>query len=495
VRLLLDAESFREISRRRREKRNGARTKQQQLDSDLRTIDTLQEELKSLEAARERRHALEIAIKRRKAIDAAEDAERRLEDLPEALSQATGAEIDRADEYARTLEDVDQEISRIEAQAERTMAAVNKSPLKDQLNPVSFVDSLTVPLGAISDSEDRLRHIAEELEAATATAASAQSRVGGDVKTERLSGLRRDDLRELEKLAKRAQELLGRQAALDARLKSLSGRDESDIRREDERLQAAVRALSGWLQARSPVRLDSNLAVALLIACALVTISAVVLAVSQVWIALLAVLLAGAALVYGYIGLRRVNSDLAVDERRQHQDAFPSDVPPPSHWEHDPVEARFSELIESLERLASELRRAGDRATVESELEVLGDDKKAFNQEWEVCCDRMGLDSAESPLHVFELVHSVLTWRESNAEVEKLQKQREAVADSHANELTQLNVLLDGIIDGNVQDARRAREAVSGLRTVATELTQNRADAKTGGRRPSGAPQVATENA
>jgi len=210
-----------------------------------RRLERLEHERGELQESRERIAALEQAVEYRRHQDALDAAETKLDELPDALEEMTGDELDGVAELRDQREEAEARAREARQDIEAAQAEIAAADLPEETPRDNLVVTLRERAQALQGVEDRIRQLEKQLRAADDGVEEARAALGDVTDPEALEDVDTALIQRAERVAEDAESLHSRQGVLEAVDDWLTAEVAVPDR---EGLDEAVRALRRWLQ-------------------------------------------------------------------------------------------------------------------------------------------------------------------------------------------------------------------------------------------------------
>lgn len=380
--------------------------------------------------------ALEQALTYRRHQSTVETIERRLEELPEALTDVTGNEPERLEKLREELANAQQAVQRARNESRAAQEQFGEADLPDEDPPKDLVPTLRRRVQTLKGIEGDIETLEREVRTARSKKEGARTALGDAADPEKLRQVNTGLLQRAERFAQSAESLRERQATLEAVDRWLSeGEPSIDV----ADLREAIRALRRWLQVpEGQASTIFSLKVAALAASALNILAgagSVVLftvGLTSGLVGFVGVLLLAAGLLLLFLSWRWGRGENRVESRETYESDYRhTPLEPPPAWEPDVIQEHLSRL----ERNLVEIRLAEERERLREKLrpdrEALAKEEKKLEKEAERLAHDLGarLDLGERSFLWF--IRTLAQWQEARTDLAGAEDALATARDQH----------------------------------------------------------------
>ena len=440
-----------------------AQLKQDALADREETLKSLEQTILKGETARVRQAHVETALE---LVGLREDQERlkaELAALPPACEKIVGRELDWLQKDERNLEEANEKVAQHEGELRDARDRIVESRLDEPLEASE--------LSAWRQRADSLSQLDLRREAADAVLAGEKKKL---VNASRAAGgsedvppeLTLEDDEELYRYLREATEAEQGRAALEQRLRLLSGHDFSEEQKTQQQLtERAADALREWL--RAPDSGGSEIRIGGLTR---VVATVVGLIVAALGLALAIAFhpafhgITGAGLIWVISAWLLSSRDDGADARQKAMDAFPPNVEAPTSWTADSVNERLQAVDQQVaESRASEMRardRAVERTGLESDLETARTREQNARDRGEELAARLRLENVPEAAELVDTVRALIALREARDSVAAAEGQCRALDLEFEEKREEIGNWLVGLGEEYPQDPEEAKARV-----------------------------------
>jgi exonuclease SbcC len=456
-----------------------AQLKQEALAEREETLNALEQKISEGETARARQAHVATALE---VVGLREEQERfqaELDALPTACGKLVGRELDWLEAEERKLEEAKERVAEHEGELRDARGQIVQSRLDESLE--------VSELSAWRQRADSLAQLAVRREAADAVLAgekkklgNASRAVGGSVDAP--PELTLEDHEELYRYLREATEAEQGRAALEQRLKLLSGHDFSAEQKKQQQLgERAADALRDWL--RSPDTGASEVRIGGLTRGAATVVGLVVAAIGlALGIAFHPALhgITGAGLVWAVSAWLLSSSDDRADARQKAMRSFPPDVEAPASWTVASVDERLRDIDQEIaESRASEMRardRSVEREGIASDLETAQSREQSARDRGEVLVARLCLERVPAAAELVDTARALIALREAREAVAAAEGQCGALAHEFEAKRAEIGSWLVGLGEEDPRDPEAAKARVHDVEERNRLLVDGRKD-------------------
>lgn len=406
-----------------------------------RRLDELERKRKELGEKREQAAALKKAETFRAHQESLDAAERKLEELPDALEKVTGDEPDRLAELREQRDEAEEAIRDARQAIEDARQELEDLDLPDEDPPEDLVPTLRRRAQKLRSHEEKIDRLEQELSGVQAQIEESRDALGEVTDLEALDQIDTELVQRADEIAQNAERLHEEQAVFEAVEAWLSGEEPPA---EADGLTEAIRALRRWLQQPESVvgedaaRRWTGIAGGLLTAMAggagivLAWAGAASPAVGFVGFGLV---LAGIVLLF-VIWRSRDASEASQIRETYERDFRRTDFDPPSKWEREAVEERLDQIQDTLVQVKVAKERAQRRRELAPDLDSLREREREVEQRVEEVREELGVAFELSERSFLWFVRRLEDWQSARVErariqggLEDVRRDREAIAE------------------------------------------------------------------
>ncbi|MDP6978738.1 MAG: AAA family ATPase [Myxococcota bacterium] len=456
-----------------------AQLKQEALAEREETLNSLEQTIREGENARVRQAHVATALELVGLREQQKRLTAELDALPPACGKIVGLELDWLETAERKLEEANEKVAQHEGELRDARNRIVESRLEEPLEASE--------LSAWRQRADSWAQLALRRETAYGVLAAEKKKL---VNASRVVGgsedappeLALEDDEELYRYLREATEVEQGRAALEQRLRLLSGHDFSVEQKKQQQLgERAAEALRDWL--RAPDTGGSEIRIGGLTRVAATVVGLVVAATGlALGIAFHPAFhgVTGAGLVWAISAWLLSSSDDRADAQQKAMDAFPPNVDAPASWTVASVNERLREIDQQIaESRASEMRardRSIERAGIESDLETARTREQSVRDRGEELVARLRLDRVPAAAELVDTARALIALREA--------RDAEAAAEGRCGALDldfeakreELGNWLVGLGEEDPQDPEAAKALVHEVEELSRLLVDSRKD-------------------
>ncbi|RLM91142.1 AAA family ATPase [Haloarcula sp. Atlit-7R] len=458
-----------------------ARNEVSELRKEQNELSRLRNELEAARRAQERSELLEQAIDYAQARNKLEQAESRLDELPDILDLVDGDEI----ESVRSLEDDIDEWTDKKDEAEKTKTdaqeRLDEADLPEEGLPTGRIDHLKDLRDDLDSAEDRKRDLQGDLADAKQQRETAREDIPLEVNTEDLVDLEPVTWKTVSKFAREAEELQSERETRQAVQRLLEDREHSGA--DLPTLQRSTRSLEEWLAASESTASNAGSEAYRIAVFSAVSLASTAVALGLLVNPLLFSILAVAVGIFWYGRRARSQSADGSDSRNSHRESFEkTSLKPPEAWNQDAVRSRLMELYSKIAEHELDKQRADWRDTLARDSDTLEQKEQDLEETRAKLQDQLGAAPDASDVELAVISKRVLDWQEAHDEVEGLQESIDTVDEQIETARDELQAKLDPYGYDDIQSSGETTETIRNLenREQQREAAQRDLDQATG---------------
>jgi len=389
-----------------------------------------------------------------------EGVSRLLEGFPPDMDRLGGRENESLATFRSDIGDAENRLQDALGDIEQQEARQTEVALPEGGIASERLDEQERHLAALKEAERDVRDARGDVAQAEKKRRSALRSLAA-IDADRIDAIDTASLDAIETLHRDRQTAHEKRSAVEARLALIGeGASEGDV----EVLAQGMGILREWLEAGPASVHDTSAkrnAELVLVLSALLGVTALTIAltVSPWWAALLVP--AAAAVVVA----RRGRANPPSDRRAERQAAFErTGLDAPDSWSPDAVGRRITDLEHAIARARQAEQRAGERRSLEQQLEQLAADTERLDAQRAELAEQLGLEADIGTLPLTDLATNLRAYREASEALASAQEDATAADDERAERLGRVNAFLGeyGLEECGAYDT--ARTAFDGLK-------------------------------
>ncbi len=365
-----------------------------------------------------------------------------MNEFPDSMEKLFGKEYDNIQGLENQIKDSEGAIEQARDEIKKSQKELEKLTIPEKEVSDKTIEDLKERLDKLSDLKRDIDTKDEQIAGFEAEESEALQGFDDSIDPTEWNELNIEDVSGLDKMLKKAHQVLGEKEFLHSEIKSLE-KEIKNFEKEEQNSDIfiqAIKTLGDWLKEQTA---STGIPFWVVISISLLGVATGIVTFFSGWPGLLGIVLIAVFFLYAYSTKNKNSNTLNLREN----DFIKSDLTPPSQWNVENVAERIGELIENL-RDAKEAERIRQRSkNCKDNLEKLQKQLDKINKTREEWVEKLqtapGFPETNSNdfSSLYWFLIQVKKWQDAHIQLERLKAKKAKSKEKYKNEMNKVNAL------------------------------------------------------